>query len=130
MHRYYDGWVSASYNTDGTFARLEHQVVGRYREHGNAYRLVPRHDLVNHSPDGFSWGYGGSGPAQLALAILADFTGNDELARVWHQTFKDEFIAKLRMDMPFMIEGNDIDAWLNGNEVQIEATMELAPIKR
>lgn len=24
----------------------------------------------NHSPDGFNWGYGGSGPAQLALAIL------------------------------------------------------------
>lgn len=24
----------------------------------------------NHSPDGFAWGYGGSGPAQLALAIL------------------------------------------------------------
>jgi hypothetical protein len=24
----------------------------------------------NHSPDGFEWGYHGSGPAQLALAIL------------------------------------------------------------
>lgn len=24
----------------------------------------------NHSPDGFEWSYGGSGPAQLALAIL------------------------------------------------------------
>ena len=24
----------------------------------------------NHSPDGFNWGYGGSGPAQLALAIM------------------------------------------------------------
>lgn len=24
----------------------------------------------NHSPGGFSWGYGGSGPAQLALAIM------------------------------------------------------------
>ncbi len=34
--------------------------------------LGPRLDLANHSPDGFSWGYGGSGPAQLALAILAD----------------------------------------------------------
>src|SRR5204863_5783137 len=26
--------------------------------------------VINHSPDGFAWGYGGSGPAQLALAIL------------------------------------------------------------
>jgi hypothetical protein len=28
--------------------------------------------LCNHSPDGFEWGYHGSGPAQLALAILLD----------------------------------------------------------
>jgi Family of unknown function (DUF6166) len=31
-------------------------------------RLNPRLDLWNHSPTGFEWGYGGSGPAQLALA--------------------------------------------------------------
>jgi len=30
--------------------------------------LNPRLDLYNHSPTGFEWGYGGSGPAQLALA--------------------------------------------------------------
>jgi hypothetical protein len=35
--------------------------------------LPLRCDLVNHSPTGFSWGYAGSGPAQLALAILADY---------------------------------------------------------
>src|SRR5215469_11969326 len=31
-----------------------------------------RLELVNHSPSGFDWGPGGSGPAQLALALLAD----------------------------------------------------------
>jgi Family of unknown function (DUF6166) len=31
------------------------------------YRL----DLINHSPTGFAWGYEGSGPAQLALALCA-----------------------------------------------------------
>jgi len=34
--------------------------------------LAPRNDLFDHSPSGFEWGYGGSGPAQLALALLAD----------------------------------------------------------
>lgn len=34
--------------------------------------LPLRLDLANHSPCGFEWGYSGSGPAQLALAILAD----------------------------------------------------------
>lgn len=52
--------------------------VGKRTEGGgfevrcNGRLLRPRHDLFNHSPDGFAWGYGGSGPAQLALAILAD----------------------------------------------------------
>ena len=33
--------------------------------------LRPDHSqkIVNHSPDGFSWGYDGSGSAQLALAV-------------------------------------------------------------
>ena len=39
-----------------------------------------RLDLYNHSPTGFEWGYSGSGPAQLALALLADHLGNGEAA--------------------------------------------------
>jgi Family of unknown function (DUF6166) len=68
-------------------------------------RLDPRYDLANHSPDGFEWGYGGSGPAQLAIAILADALGTPRQpeTRSWmdpptvaerlHQPFKWEFIA-------------------------------------
>lgn len=33
--------------------------------------LPERHDLRNHSPEGFEWSYAGSGPSQLALAVLA-----------------------------------------------------------
>lgn len=33
--------------------------------------LDPRLDIAKHSPTGFEWGYGGSGPRQLAVAILA-----------------------------------------------------------
>jgi len=37
----------------------------------NGEELFPNDSqkVRNHSPDGFAWGYGGSGPAQLALAI-------------------------------------------------------------
>jgi hypothetical protein len=35
-------------------------------------KLPLRLDLRNHSPTGFAWGYGGSGPSQLSLAILSD----------------------------------------------------------
>jgi Family of unknown function (DUF6166) len=58
-------------------------------------RLNPRRDLWNHSPTGFEWGYGGSGPAQLALAILADHLGDDQEALNFYQRFKWAIIAEL-----------------------------------
>jgi hypothetical protein len=58
-------------------------------------RLNPRHDLWKHSPDGFEWGYGGSGPAQLALAILADHCQDDERALNFYQRFKWAVVAGL-----------------------------------
>lgn len=39
--------------------------------------LPVRLDVSNHSPDGFEWGYGGSGPAQLALALCIDALGGN-----------------------------------------------------
>jgi len=89
------------------------------------YVLPVRLDLYNHSPDGFEWGYQGSGPAQLALAILADalkapsgkrppsiFDYDTEeqerkdprmLAVRLHQQFKRRFIAGLDHDGPWTI---------------------------
>jgi hypothetical protein len=64
------------------------RVVGE-KEHDLPLRL----DLFDHSPTGFEWGYGG--PAQLALALLADATGNDEKAVTLHQPFKWEVISRL-----------------------------------
>jgi hypothetical protein len=40
--------------------------------------LALRLELARHSPTGFEWGYGGSGPAQLSLAILADRWRDDD----------------------------------------------------
>ena len=60
--------------------------------------LNPRFDLRRHSPDGFEWGYGGSGPAQLALALLADAGGSDRLALAMYQSFKAEVVANLPHD--------------------------------
>lgn len=65
------------------------------------YELDKRLDLVNHSPTGFQWGYGGSGPAQSALAILADYLGNDAKAVNLHQDFKWAVIAKLPQETPW-----------------------------
>jgi len=52
----------------------------------------------SHSPAGWEWGYGGSGPAQLSLAILLDATGDGELATRYHQEFKWQFVAHFPLD--------------------------------
>lgn len=85
------------------------------------YDLPPRLDLVNHSPDGFNWGYPGSGPAQLALAILADFTQDTDLALREYQKFKWAVIARLKGDA-FTLSRTDISSWL---ESQSRATPQL-----
>ena len=66
--------------------------------------------LVHHSPTGFEFGYGGSGPADLALniieAVLLNTKYHGERMRVFdgscfeksydlHQDFKWKFIAKI-----------------------------------
>jgi len=78
----------------------------------NGDALNPRYDLHNHSPDGFEWGYPGSGPAQLALAILADHLRDDEQAINLHQRFKWEVIAKLP-ERKRTSTSRDIDAALH-----------------
>lgn len=59
-------------------------------------QLLPDESLnvVNHSPDGFAWGYGGSGPAQLALAILLKYMPKENALR-YYQAFKFNVIASL-----------------------------------
>jgi hypothetical protein len=57
--------------------------------------LPLRLDIVNHSPTGFAWGYSGSGAAQLAVAILADWMSCDHAALALHQRFKVPAISGL-----------------------------------
>lgn len=62
---------------------------------GEPYELSPdpSQKLRLHSPDGFQFGYGGSGPAQLSLALLLDATTQPDLALSNYQQFKEEFVA-------------------------------------
>ena len=69
----------------------------------------------NHSPDGFSWGYGGSGPSQLALALcLASGVPVDDAQR-HYQKFKFQIVAAEPMDQDFDIDV-DVAGWLAGQE--------------
>jgi len=73
--------------------------------------LNSRHDLVKHNPKGFEWGYSGSGPAQLALAILAYTLEDDKRALAHYQRFKSEIIQNL--DSAWELGEGTIQAWVD-----------------
>ena len=66
--------------------------------------------MYNHSPTGYEWGYGGSGPAQLALAILADHLGDGRQALAIYQQFKFSVVTGLPK-CRWKLTSRDID-WL------------------
>jgi hypothetical protein len=80
---------------------------------GAAHALDPRLDLRNHSPTGFAWGYSGSGPAQLALAILCHALGSDERALGLYQAFKDAMILPLDRQRPWRLTTHDVLEWIS-----------------
>ncbi len=67
-------------------------------QNGRSRNLSPRLDIKDYSSDGLEWGYGNNGLAQLSLAILADFTGNDKYALKHHYWFKLEIMSKMPWD--------------------------------
>jgi hypothetical protein len=72
---------------------------------------------VTHSPTGFSWGYGGSGPSQLAFAILMIPLGPERAkgGGLYH-VFKDDTLARVvDQHTPFEF-AVDIERWLIAHE--------------
>ena len=73
-------------------------------------RLDPRYDLKRLSATGFEWTYEGAGPAQLALALLADHLGDDDAALAQYEAFMRAVVAEL--DNSWELTSADIDAAL------------------
>ena len=74
---------------------------------GQASRELPMHLAIrNHSPTGFEWGYGGSGPAQLALALCVEVVGRARAERSY-QSVKDRLVATIAEDA-WMLSGRTI----------------------
>ena len=83
---------------------LKHEN-GTYYLDGHYLDPTPSQKVWNHSPDGFNHGYSGSGPAQLALAIMLKLTGKSE----GYQGFKARFIAGLPQAQDFETTFTDVD---------------------
>jgi hypothetical protein len=80
-------------------------------------KLKRRLDLRRHSPTGFEWGYGGSGPAQLALAILADCLANDRAALRLYQEFKFSVVSTLDHAM-WRLTDDDVHNWCRAHTLE------------
>jgi hypothetical protein len=77
---------------------------------GQVKSLSPRHDLRNHSPYGFNWGYSGSGPAQLSLAMLMEVLQDWIRVQRIYQTFKERLIAQIPQHVNWTADGADVYA--------------------
>src|SRR5512137_700153 len=77
--------------------------------------------VYDHSTE-FNWSYGGSGPAQLALALLIDAIETsppeqrpgtedaDTLAQRWYQQFKLDHVSQWNDDT-FRVSRDEIMGW-------------------
>lgn len=82
---------------------------------GKVLNPAASQNIYNHSPDGFSWGYNGSGCAQLALAILLHFASK-EFAIEHYQKFKSEIVAKEQLFMDLKISNNVVHDFIKANK--------------
>ena len=101
-----------------------------------------------HSPTGFEIGYGGSGPADTAASILADYFGEDArwVERTWrgrsnerpsiavklHRAFKFEVIAGIGLELGavYMLDESQITAWLEERHPECLKHAEVQPSTR
>jgi hypothetical protein len=95
--------------------RAKDQAIAWRIHRGMRTPLKQRQELWNHSPTGFEWGYGGSGPAQLALALLCDALNDDERAVDLHQAFKWAVVCKLD-HLEWELEQADIIKWAEDHD--------------
>lgn len=70
--------------------------------------------VVNHSPDGFNWGYLGAGPTQLSLAILLELV-DEETALKYVNQFKQVIVANLHGNFNVRINFKALLGFFEGN---------------
>ncbi len=105
-----------------TIKVYEGNRAGRYRVTVNG---APLRHVCRHSPDGFEWGYGGSGPADLARSILIDCLGQDRADRLY-QDFKWSFVSRFQFK-GWKITSEQIESWADKFEADLAAEPGLEP---
>jgi len=95
--KFYRGYRVEHLSLDGTPTTL--RCVVRVEDDAGRRRPLPlRLDVRNHSPTGFEWGYVGSGPTQLALALCMDALKDRRRALHVYMQVKFRLVGRLPHD--------------------------------
>ena len=78
---------------------------------GQPFSAVRSLKVRNHSPTGFAWSYGGSGPSQLALGILLEETDQATAERLY-MDLKWTVISNLP-EKNWSLSSEEVQNWLN-----------------
>jgi hypothetical protein len=97
----YRGWT-----VDGSDTPSERLVT--VERSGDVWVLTHR---VRHSPTGMNWGYGGSGPADLAFSLLWEHLGGPPVASLY-QDFKWQYVARWPQDGSWEITDDEIEEFI------------------
>lgn len=87
---------------------------GKIATRDNGQHLVTVNGVpLRQRPDlsggiGFAWGYGGGGPTQLSIALLAD-AFDDIVAKKWNYIVKNEIVSKLDQKKGWVL--TEYDLW-------------------
>lgn len=93
-------------------------------------RVLPMPQLSRnesrHSPDGYQWSYSGSGPTELARAILVAVIPGDDRVRHprCYRRCRDHFLSGLKAD-EFEFDFKDVQAWYEAWLVENPAAVEI-----
>ena len=88
-----NAFVNVSSSVDEVFYCGDHANAVTVRQGRGRRPLDSRGDLRKHSSDGFTWGDGRDGQAQLSLALLADALQDDQRALDLYQEFATRVVT-------------------------------------
>lgn len=100
---------------------IEMGAVRCFRADGTELTPDRSQKVYNHSPHGFNIGYGGSGPSQLALAIMLDVGIAERSVFFHYHEFKRRFLATTDVAAGGEVEiySDLIAAFLEQREVRV-----------
>ena len=79
------------------------------------FPLLPRRELSNSSPAStFQWGYSGHGPYMLAVSLVADAYGDDDVA-LEYQTTVEELLEGFDQHDDWELLAKDLDDFIREN---------------